>query len=217
MTLLELLERRRSARFFDPTRPLDSETLDRILQAARLSPSGFNLQPWRFVVVESREGRERLYPLAHKQSKVLDAPVVLICCGDLTCWADSTDVASDMQQKGYFPPEATQGLVTLIERSFADPTQAREAVIRDVMLAVGMMLMTAAELGVDAAPMSGFDAPDVAAAFDLPAEVTPVLLLALGYVRRPDPERPYRKPLDQLVCRERFNLPLAADRFAATK
>jgi nitroreductase len=57
--LMELLRTRRSVRRFRPE-PLPRETIERLLEAAILAPSASNKQPWRFLVVESRDRIERM-------------------------------------------------------------------------------------------------------------------------------------------------------------
>src|SRR5689334_330272 len=77
----DAIARRRATRRFDPDRPLPDDLLAQILRLATLAPSGFNLQPWRFVVVRSRRNRERLRACAFNQPKITEAPVVLIVLG----------------------------------------------------------------------------------------------------------------------------------------
>ncbi|HWQ10645.1 MAG TPA: nitroreductase family protein, partial [Holophaga sp.] len=60
MNIHELIARRESIRQYDPTRPVDAETLGRILEAGRLAPSACNLQPWEFIVVQTPEALERV-------------------------------------------------------------------------------------------------------------------------------------------------------------
>src|SRR3954447_14263629 len=77
----EAIARRRATRKFDPARPLPDDLLKRILHLATLAPSGFNLQPWRFIVVRDERNRDRLRACAFNQPKVSQAPAVLIVLG----------------------------------------------------------------------------------------------------------------------------------------
>src|SRR6185437_9253686 len=77
----EAIARRRATRHFDPTRPVPDTLLKQVLHLATLAPSGYNLQPWRFVVVRSERNRQRLKACAFGQPKVAEAPVVLIVLG----------------------------------------------------------------------------------------------------------------------------------------
>src|SRR4051794_5589414 len=81
LTAPEAITRRRATRRFDPARPLSDDLLKRILYLATLAPSGFNLQPWRFIVVREERNRQRLRACAFNQPKISEAPLVLIVLG----------------------------------------------------------------------------------------------------------------------------------------
>ena len=78
MAILELVRRRRSVRRYKP-REVEEDKLLEVLEAARLAPSADNRQPWRFIVVRSREVRERLLE-AHGKRWLAEAPVVIVGC-----------------------------------------------------------------------------------------------------------------------------------------
>jgi nitroreductase len=77
----ELARSRRSARHFRPD-PVDPELLERLLEAARWAPSGFNLQPTHFVVVTDPEVKAKLYPACKNQRQVLEAGATVVFTGD---------------------------------------------------------------------------------------------------------------------------------------
>src|SRR5438874_9616367 len=83
--LSEVVRERRATPHFEPT-PVPDEDLRQILQAGLSAPSGFNLQPWRFIVVRDAEQRKRLRPAVHNQLKIEQAPVVIVACGDPEGW-----------------------------------------------------------------------------------------------------------------------------------
>ncbi|HEY9593194.1 MAG TPA: nitroreductase family protein, partial [Spirochaetia bacterium] len=60
MDFTKVITGRESIRSYDPTRPVDKAVLERILDAGRIAPSAANRQPWRFVVVSSRETLSQL-------------------------------------------------------------------------------------------------------------------------------------------------------------
>ncbi|MCC5635745.1 nitroreductase family protein [Nostoc sp. CHAB 5844] len=79
--LIEAIKQRRAARAFKSDR-IPEVILQEILELAAQAPSGFNLQPWRFIVVQNQQNKEKLQACAFNQRQVGEAPVVLICCGD---------------------------------------------------------------------------------------------------------------------------------------
>ena len=77
----EVIARRRTARRFDPDRPLAADLLAEILRLATLAPSRDNLQPWRFLVVRGDANRRKLRGCAFNQPRVTEAPVVVVVLG----------------------------------------------------------------------------------------------------------------------------------------
>jgi len=79
MEFYDVIRTRRSVRKF-LKKEIPDEVLDRILEAARVAPSGDNRQPWRFVVVEDEQRKKRIASACYSQDFVAKAPVVLVCC-----------------------------------------------------------------------------------------------------------------------------------------
>jgi len=80
MDIYETIKNRTSVRSYQST-PIEEEKLTRILDAARLAPSGKNGQPWTFIVVRDQETREKLVPACKDQKFIAQAPVVIVACG----------------------------------------------------------------------------------------------------------------------------------------
>ncbi|MGA2091356.1 MAG: nitroreductase family protein [Endomicrobiales bacterium] len=81
MGVLEAIKRRCSVRSY-LDRPIESEKLEMILEAARLAPSAGNRQEWRFIVVRDGSIRQSLMKAAKNQISVGQAPVVIACCAE---------------------------------------------------------------------------------------------------------------------------------------
>ena len=94
MDFLELVRARYAVRSYLP-RPVAQETLDRILEAVRLAPSGSNRQPWRFVVVRSPDVRQQLAEACAGQHFIAEAPVVIAGVGLMPERIMSCDVPGD--------------------------------------------------------------------------------------------------------------------------
>ncbi len=77
----DAIEQRRAARSFRPD-PIPDVVLEEILRLGVRAPSGYNLQPWRFIAVREQANKDKLKACAFDQRQVGEAPVVLICCGD---------------------------------------------------------------------------------------------------------------------------------------
>ncbi len=84
-----VVERRATTNFLPDEVP--EEILNAILQLGAQAPSGYNLQPWRFIVVRGAENRARLQTVAYNQPKVGQAPVVIIALGMKEEWKETAD------------------------------------------------------------------------------------------------------------------------------
>lgn len=186
---------RRSIRTYR-TDPIPARELEAILDVVRLAPSAFNLQPWRFVTVESPEMREALTSAAHNQRQVRSAPAVLVLYTDM----QDTLATLDRVVHPNMPAERQAQVQTHIRGAFADMTDAeREAWgAEQGFIALGYLLLTAEAHGYQTSPMAGFDAEAVKQLLELPAHVRVVALVAIG--RGAESGFPHhRLPLDQLM------------------
>src|SRR5438876_5680604 len=101
----QAIDERRATRHYRPT-AVQEDDLRRILEAALAAPSGYDLQPWRFVVVRDAEQRKRLRQAAMNQPKVEEAPVVIVACGDTAGWrtGDLDEMLRIGSEHGYGGP-----------------------------------------------------------------------------------------------------------------
>lgn len=201
--LTEVIRERRATMHFTPE-PVPREMLEEILRLGLLAPSGYNLQPWRFIVVEDEANRRKLQAAAFNQPKVAEAPVVLICCGDKQAYRrDIDEILDEGIRHGVGAPEAKekakQGAL-----QFLDSQNMDVWVNRHTMIAVTHMMLAAEAYGLDTAPMEGFEEDKVKRAFGIPEEVRVVCLLAIGHARMPDKQFAGRHDLRRVVFPEQW-------------
>ncbi|MBS7648705.1 MAG: nitroreductase family protein [Candidatus Bathyarchaeia archaeon] len=85
MDFYEVIRTRRSIRSYRPD-PIPDEVLMRILEAARIAPSGTNRQPWKFIIVKNEELKRKLAAACHNQMFIAEAPIVIVACGYNIHW-----------------------------------------------------------------------------------------------------------------------------------
>ena len=85
MDFYEVIRTRRSIRSYKPD-PVPDEVLMRVLEAARISPSGSNRQPWKFIIVKDENLRRRVAQACHNQMFIAEAPIVIVACGYNIHW-----------------------------------------------------------------------------------------------------------------------------------
>jgi nitroreductase len=80
MSVLEVIQKRRSVRKYKEN-PIPEEVLLRVLEAARLAPSGKNFQPWKFIIVKDKALKEKLARASAGQFFIAKAPIIIVGCG----------------------------------------------------------------------------------------------------------------------------------------
>lgn len=199
----EAIARRRAHRHFKDE-PLPEGTLEEILRLASLAPSGYNMQPWRFVVVSEPEAKERLWEASYKQPKILEAPVTVICLGETTGWAETLEeVLAEGRRLGAYDDSygdhVRKAVPSVVEGWGPDLW-----VNRHVMIAATCLMLAAESLGLQSCPMEGFVEKRVKEAFGVPDEVRVVCLVSLGFASEPQKVFPGRLPLERLVFWEAY-------------
>jgi nitroreductase len=202
--LAQVLLDRRATSHFKPE-PVPQEYLESILQFAAQAPSGYNLQPWRFIVVREKENRERLKRAAFNQEKISEAPVVIIAFAMKDDWKNYIDAIFDEGvRRGCGKSESVMAIkkhaADFLEKSISPSVWLN----RHTMIAMTTMMLMAETYGLDTAPMECFDPQTVRREFGLPDNAEIIALLAIGYGQEPD--KPYggRLALSEIASDEFF-------------
>lgn len=197
-----LLERRATTHFLPD--PVPENYLQAILTFGAQAPSGYNLQPWRFIVVRNSEDKARLQKAAMNQGKVGEAPVVIIALGMREEWKnDMDDIFMEGAERGVGKKETIPAQKNGAT-SFLSGMRMDVWVNRHVMIAVTTMMLVAEAYGLDTAPMEGFDPEAVKREFGIPKEIEVVALLAIGFGKAPDKPYPGRFSVDHIVFADSY-------------
>jgi nitroreductase len=210
---LDKLMNKHLTRYFDPSKTIPEETLEKLLRFLRSTPTSVNIQPNHFYVLATPEGKRQLADnlgerFQDNSEKILNASHTII----LTTRADVPEshleaVFSKEKADGRFPDPAKQGLWESMTRDFLNlrnygHKDLNHWMEKQTYMAVGLTMMAAAELGVEATPLEGFDPTSVDKAFKIrETGHTTTVLLALGY---PDLERVYTSPISRFDADQLF-------------
>jgi nitroreductase len=180
----EIITGRRSIRVYDPNVKISREEMTEILEEAALAPSSVNLQPWRFVVIDSEAGKETLAPLAKfNQRQVATSAAVIAVFADMNSEEYLETIYNTAVEKGLMPAEVRDQQVPAIKGLMEGMTfeQKKEMNLIDAGL-VSMQLMLAARAhGYDTNPIGGYEKDRIAEAFDLDKDrFYPVMLISIG-------------------------------------
>src|ERR1700744_4692372 len=140
-TLSQAIAQRRATPSFDGS-PIPGEDLKKILQAGLQAPSGYNLQPWRFIVVRTPEQKKRLRGASFNQPKVEEASAVIVACGDADGWR-SGDLEEMLRlgRLGGMPENYAEQAKTTIPNYLSNHHNMPLWIKRKVMLALNIMLL----------------------------------------------------------------------------
>jgi nitroreductase len=160
--LLEQLNWRYATKKFDATKKIPAEQWSQLEQALILSASSYGLQPWTFVVVNDPATRAKLKPLSWNQSQVTDASHLVVFAVRKNLGVEHID--KHLQRIAEVRGQTVESLKDLRARLVGDIVEGPRSLIvnqwaqRQLYIALGTFLTSAALLGIDACPMEGFEA-----------------------------------------------------------
>lgn len=160
--LLQQLQWRYATKQFDPTRRIPAETWEALEQSLVLTPSSFGLQPWRFYIIQDTALREKLVAHSWNQRQVADASHLVAFAAKTNLGSADVDalIARTAQVRN-ITTESLKGFHGMLTGFLSSPPpgfDVTEWCIRQVYIALGQLMASAAALGLDACPMEGFDA-----------------------------------------------------------
>lgn len=170
------IENRRSIRKYT-SKKVPKEALMQVLESARLSPSGSNTQPWNFIIVESKEMKEKIVAADHDQKWMLTAPVFIACVADICCRLEPNP-------DRYIDEESPEPEVKMI--------------IRDTAIMIEHILLEAEHLGLATCWTAWFDQKDMRPAMNIPNDKFVCGVITLGYADENPEQRPRRKMEDMV-------------------
>lgn len=186
MEVIQAIKERRSINFFETGKDVPEETLRQLLEIANLSPSSFNIQPWKVVVVRDPERKKALRRCAMDQPKAEEAPVMLIVVADPRGVEDNFGRTLDSwQELGYMKPEMRDTYLGLAEKLYGPPDSPRRTLfaVKNAALFAMSLMLAAKGLGLDTHPMDGFEEDCVKQEFGIPGDKAVPMLIAVGHLR----------------------------------
>lgn len=200
MNVSTAIETRRAIKQFDADHKMSDLEIEALMSLALLAPTAFNLQHWRFVLVQSPELREAVRAVSWMQPQITDASLVVVICADLHAWEKDPDRcwsnASD---------DVREGIVAAIDEYYRGrPQTQRDEAMRSCGIAAQTLMLAAKEMGYDSCPMDLSDFDEVAKLIQLPEGHVISMFVALGKrVREPWP-RAGQLALDEVAWVDHF-------------
>jgi len=201
MEFIDVIKNRRSIRKFKKD-DVSDELIMKLIEAARIAPSGSNLQPAKFIIVKSETGREKLKectPLAF----VHNAPVTIICLADTGALSGRELRMSELREAGAFVDTPLDGA------GFAEAMKSRAAMSEadaaaylkfNAAIAIDHLILRAFDLGLGSCWIGMFDHRKVREVFDLDIRYLVAALVPVGYPDQKPDQRP-RLPMGEVLLK----------------
>jgi nitroreductase len=200
MTVSTAIETRRAVKHFDPQHRLPAADEQRLWSLALLSPTAFNIQNWRLVVVRDPALRQQIRAVAWDQAQVTDASLFIVLCADLRSW--------ERQPARYWaaaPAAVQKFLLPAIDNYYRGKDQVmRDEAMRSCGMIAQTLMLAAKELGYDSCPMDGFDFAAVGKLVNLPPDHVVAMFVAIGKGLKPAWARGGQLPLAEVLVTDRF-------------
>lgn len=194
------IQSRRSVKAFDPKHAFTEEEENELLSLAVLSPTAFNIQNWRFVVVKDAELREQIKAVSWGQSQVTDSSLFVIMCADLKAW--------EKHPERYWvnaAPEVQDYILPAIDDYYRGKDQVqRDEAMRSCGIAAQTLMLAAKNSGYDSCPMDGFDFEAVAELINLPDDHVIAMFVAIGKGIKKPWSRGGQLDLNEVVIQNRY-------------
>ena len=200
MNTFDAIKERRSVKHYDPNHELSDEEIEKLMSLAILSPTSFNIQNWRFVLVKDPEIRKKIRSASWDQSQVTDASLLLVICADLKSWKKNPE-----QYWKNAPKEAQDFLVPAMGSFYEGKDQLqRDEAMRSCGIAAQTLMLTVKSMGYDSNPMIGFDPEKVAEIINLPDDHVISLMMVIGKQIQPAMPRGGQLSLSDVVFTDSF-------------
>lgn len=180
----KVLGDRSSVKKYDTSVKISREEISDILQDAMTAPSSFNLQPWRFVVVDSEEGKNKVKPfMMFNQTQWETASAIIAVYADLQSASNADRIYSSSVEHNLLTADVKDKIVGMIGTytSQYSESRLRESLFLDCGLVSMQIMLSARAHGYDTNAIGGYDRKEFTDAMGLDASrYVPVMLISIG-------------------------------------
>ena len=201
MNTIDAIYGRRAIKHFDPEHKISAEDEQKLLQAVIQSPTSYNVQHWRFVVLRDPEHRAAIRSdLGFDQTQITDASLLILFTADTQAW--------QKQPERYWAevPEEIQAMTVGMMQDFHQGREwlQRDEAQRSIGMAMQTLMLAAQAMGYQSCPMIGFDIERLADAINLPEGYVIGPMVAIGKGTKAPWPKAGQLPLQELVIEDRF-------------
>lgn len=201
METLDAVYSRRAVKHFDPEHKLTPDEENKLLEATIQSPTSFNIQHWRFVVIRDPELRNKIRTeYGNDQAQMTDASLLILLTADMKAW---------QKEPERYWKNAPKEVADLLVGWMGPFHEGREELQRDeaqrsIGMAMQTLMLVARDMGYDSCPMIGFDHDAVSKLINLPEDHVLGPMVAIGKKTKDSWPKPGQLPLSELVVENSF-------------
>ena len=200
INVTQAITSRRSIKHYDTTHKLSESEITKLMSLAMLSPTAFNIQHWRFVLVTDPVLRQQIRAVSWNQAQVEEASLLIVITADLKAWQKNP-----ARYWANAPKPVQDYLVPAIGHYYENNELAqRDEAMRSCGIAAQTIMLAAKEMGYDTCPMDGFDFDAVSKLLNLPADHTPAMFITVGRAIKPAAPRAGQLDFDEVVFYNKF-------------
>jgi len=200
MDTITAIKSRRSIKQFDPHHQMSQSEISELLSLAMLSPTAFNIQHWRFVLVQDRTLREAIRAESWMQPQITDASLLIVVCADVKAW--------EKEPERYWqnaPEDVREGVVAAIGDYYRGREERqRDEAMRSCGIAAQTLMLAAKAMGYDSCPMDLADMEAVGKRIHLPQDHVIAMFVAIGKGGKEPWPRAGQLPLNEVVITDHF-------------
>lgn len=200
MDIFQAIYNRRAVKHFDKNHVMPTMDKLKILDAARQTPSSFNLQHWRLVDITDDNQRNLIRKASWDQAQVTDASTLLIVCVDIK--------AHEKQPERYWQtaPENIQQFLVSAIKNFYNGNEAlqRDEAMRSAGLIAQTIMLAAQGLGYDSCPMIGLEFDKVSELINLPSDYEIAMMITIGKQAEPAKAKGGYIPEKEFIIENKF-------------
>lgn len=187
MNTIEAIYKRRSIKHFDADHVISQPDEQKLLETTIQSPTSFNIQHWRFVILRDPDLRSKIRKeFGNDQAQITDASLLILFTADLKAWQ------KDPERYWVNAPKEVADLLVGWMGPFHEGNESlqQDEVQRSIGMAMQTLMLAAQEMGYESCPMIGFDSDPVAKLIKLPKDHVMGPMVAIGK----GTEEPWPKP-----------------------
>ena len=180
MELFEAIETRRSVQEYSPGRRIPPADWEKLFAVTLQAPSSWNLQPWKFLVIEDYEKRAAIRELAWGQPKITDASALICVLGNTDPHANKKDIFDQWRSNSIIDDATHAQWMEAAGMVYPTEYERHEFAIRNSSFAAMTLMLVAWDMGYGTSPMIGFDKRGVNEVLGITAPWILSFLLCIG-------------------------------------